>query len=124
MKPKYIQQLLDYENGKLDEVATIELFQELIDSGLAWELQGSYGSKAIELIRNGYCGHAKGEELANGDEQTYAMYGIDDGPAPYTGSDRRRPGSNKPRQTNPTMRDEVRMPQTKHVGAIWSQEAD
>ncbi len=32
-----------YEDGRLDDVETVNLFQYLIDTGLAWSLQGSYG---------------------------------------------------------------------------------
>jgi hypothetical protein len=48
----------EYEAGNLDEFETISLFQYLIDSGLAWELQGSYGRTAQRLIAAGDCAEA------------------------------------------------------------------
>jgi hypothetical protein len=47
--------IMEYECGELSEEKTIELFQELITSGLAWKLQGHYGRTAAALIENGYC---------------------------------------------------------------------
>lgn len=47
--------IIDYEMGSLSEDETIELFQALIDSGLAWSLQGSYGRTAKDLIEAGDC---------------------------------------------------------------------
>lgn len=47
--------IMAYEGGELDDEHTIELFQHLIDSGLVWQLQGSYGRTAHALIEQGYC---------------------------------------------------------------------
>ena len=46
-------QIIAYETGQLDEQSTIELFQSLVDSGLAWQLQGHYGRTAMTLINAG-----------------------------------------------------------------------
>jgi len=45
--------LFAYEAGELDEVETVELFQELIDTGLVWSLQGHYGRTAAALLEQG-----------------------------------------------------------------------
>lgn len=50
-----INQVIAYEQGELDEEGIIDLFQELINSGMAWEMQGSYGRTAKALIDAGYC---------------------------------------------------------------------
>jgi hypothetical protein len=47
--------VMAYENGELDEDKIIEGFQHLIDKGIVWELQGSYGRMAKSLIDAGYC---------------------------------------------------------------------
>lgn len=87
------KQLIDYEEGFLDESSTIALFQNLIDTGLLQHLQGHYGRTAIRLVAAGLCtpqrtqqelqpkhiGPIWGQEA---EDPTYAMYGIDDGPAP------------------------------------------
>lgn len=45
--------LIEYEQDKLSEEETIELFQELYDSGLAWNLQGHYGRQTYALLEAG-----------------------------------------------------------------------
>jgi hypothetical protein len=50
-----VSKIMAYEDGELDEEQTIELFQELINSGLAWSLQGHYGRTAQALIEQGLC---------------------------------------------------------------------
>lgn len=45
--------IMDFEAGMLDEGGTVELFQHLVNTGLAWTLQGSYGRTAAALINAG-----------------------------------------------------------------------
>ena len=50
-----LNKIIAYENGELDDLQTIELFQALINNGLAWTLQGCYGRMAAALIDSGHC---------------------------------------------------------------------
>ena len=46
--------IMRFECGLLDDTGVLELFAELISSGTAWKLQGSYGRTASALISSGY----------------------------------------------------------------------
>jgi hypothetical protein len=47
--------IINYETGQMTtEEEAIELFQHLVDTGMAWELQGHYGRTATALIEAGY----------------------------------------------------------------------
>jgi len=48
-----IDDIIAYENGLLDEDEMLDFFQRLVDSGLAWELQGHYGRTAMALLEAG-----------------------------------------------------------------------
>jgi hypothetical protein len=50
-----VDKIIAYEDGTLDEQATIAFFQDLINSGLVWQLQGHYGRTAASLIQAGLC---------------------------------------------------------------------
>lgn len=52
--------IIAYESGELTEEEVVELFQDLINNGLAWTLQGSYGRMAMALIDAGHCTHQQG----------------------------------------------------------------
>lgn len=45
--------IIAYEQGDLSQEDTIDMFQELVRSGLAWKLQGTYGRTAARLIEDG-----------------------------------------------------------------------
>ena len=46
-------QILAFEMGELEDEQVLDLFQELVNTGLAWQLQGSYGRTAAALIEEG-----------------------------------------------------------------------
>lgn len=67
-----IDGIIAYEEGRLTEEEVIELFQALVDSGLAWTLQGRYGRTARALIEAGLChkpSSAKQEEGSEHDDE-------------------------------------------------------
>lgn len=50
----HVGQIMAYEQGELNDVEAVELFQALLDIGLVWGLQGHYGRTATALINAGY----------------------------------------------------------------------
>ena len=47
--------ILAFEGGELTEKELIKGFQDLINNGMAWTLQGMYGRMATNLINAGLC---------------------------------------------------------------------
>jgi hypothetical protein len=58
---------MNYENGSLSGEDTITMFQQMIDSGLAWKLQGHYGRTANALVEAGHCADARAVLVASQD---------------------------------------------------------
>jgi len=49
-----LDKIMAYEQDEMeDEDEVIAFFQELVDSGLAWSLQGHYGRTAVAMIDAG-----------------------------------------------------------------------
>ncbi len=42
-----------YESGEMDTGEQVEFFQHLVDTGVAWSLQGHYGRTASWMINEG-----------------------------------------------------------------------
>lgn len=47
--------IISYESGELNEEQIIEGFQEMINDGTVWQLQGCYGRMAKSLIESRHC---------------------------------------------------------------------
>lgn len=53
--------LIAFEQGDLSQDEVVQLFQRLVDSGVAWQLQGFYGRMAMDLIEAGLVTPAEGK---------------------------------------------------------------
>jgi len=56
--------IIAYEQGELNDQEVVCLFAELVKSGMAWSLQGSYGRTANALIKEGWIDHEGNVSLA------------------------------------------------------------
>ncbi len=50
-----IDEMIAFDEGRLSGVEIVSLFQQLIDDGSVWHLQGCYGRMAQHLIETGHC---------------------------------------------------------------------
>ena len=50
-----VTDIVDYETGSMEWDRMVVFFQKLIDTGLAWELQGHYGRTAMGMVKEGFC---------------------------------------------------------------------
>ena len=55
-----VDKIMAYEQGEMDQEEMVEFFQELVDDGLAFRLQGHYGRTASRLIEAGLVRPGKG----------------------------------------------------------------
>lgn len=51
-----IGSIIDYESGLMDDDEIVAFFQEILESGLCWTLQGHYGRTAMALMEAGLIG--------------------------------------------------------------------
>tara|TARA_R100000008_G_C3576279_1_gene165506 strand:+ start:1224 stop:1403 length:180 start_codon:yes stop_codon:yes gene_type:complete len=47
---KLVEEISRYESGQMTEEEAINFFQDLVDSGIIWQLQGSYQREAVRLL--------------------------------------------------------------------------
>jgi len=47
-----------YERGELNDTETVNLFQELLDSGIIWKMDTPYQIEAKRLLSEGLIDHA------------------------------------------------------------------
>lgn len=50
----FIDRMMEFESGMLNDAEIIEMFSDLIKSGASWSLQGHYGRAANAFIEGGW----------------------------------------------------------------------
>ena len=50
-----VDKIIQYESGNMNDEEMFSFFQDLINSGMVWRLQGHYGRTATALIEEGLC---------------------------------------------------------------------
>lgn len=71
-----VDAIMLFEAGELPAVRVLALFSDLVRSGMAWTLQGSYGRTAEGLIREGFLdreGRISAERLDELDAEEWAL---------------------------------------------------
>lgn len=58
-KRNTFESMMAWESGESSEEETTELFQDLVNTGQAWRLQGMYGRQAQALLDAGYIHYPK-----------------------------------------------------------------
>jgi len=49
-----VDRLIKYENGLMNHGEQVSLLQELVNTGMVWQLQGSYGRAAKHALDAGW----------------------------------------------------------------------
>lgn len=65
MKQIKTADIIKFEEGGMTAEESFKFFQDLIDTGLAWRLQGMYGREADRLIKAGVCRPAETPDARN-----------------------------------------------------------
>jgi hypothetical protein len=50
----FLDQIIDYECGMLNDQEALQMFSDMIKTGMVWSLQGHYGRTASYLMENGW----------------------------------------------------------------------
>ena len=50
-----VDKIIRYEQGDMEDAEIVFMFQDMINDGSVWQLQGSYGRMARFLIEAGHC---------------------------------------------------------------------
>lgn len=53
----YLERIIKFEQGDLEDHEIIAMFQDLLDNETVWQLQGSYSRMAQKLLDTGYIAH-------------------------------------------------------------------
>ena len=53
-----VEKIVRFENGEMEEDEVVEFFQELLDTGMIYQLQGSYQRTAQHLLDANMIAHS------------------------------------------------------------------
>ena len=79
---KLVDAIMSFEDGSLGDEKTLELFSELIKTGMVNHLQGFYGRTAAEMMKQGYLDRS-GKILKHAEAQTVGLGEAEDANLDY-----------------------------------------